>query len=68
EALRSFAPIKVPEGEYLMLGDNRDNSKDSRYIGLVKRELITGRVKRLMYSLNGDHYYMPRFDRFGAQL
>lgn len=68
EALRSFGPIHVPEGEYLMLGDNRDNSKDSRYIGLVKRELITGQVRRLMYSLNGDQYYMPRFDRFGAKI
>ena len=68
EALRSFAPVKVPEGEYLMLGDNRDNSKDSRYIGLVKRELITGQVRRLMYSLNGDQYYKPRFDRFGAKI
>lgn len=68
EALRSFGPVHVPEGEYLMLGDNRDNSKDSRYIGLVKRELITGQVRRLMYSLNGDQYYMPRFDRFGAKI
>jgi len=68
EALRSFAPVKVPEGEYMMLGDNRDNSHDSRYIGLVKRELITGQVKRLMYSLNGDQYYSPRFERFGAKI
>ncbi|WP_370529103.1 signal peptidase I [Undibacterium sp. KW1] len=68
EALRSFGPVKVPEGEYMMLGDNRDNSQDSRYIGLVKRELITGQVKRLMYSLNGDQYYSPRFDRFGAKI
>ncbi|MFZ6759908.1 signal peptidase I [Undibacterium sp. Ji50W] len=68
EALRSFQPVTVPEGEYMMLGDNRDNSRDSRYIGLVKRELITGQVKRLMYSLNGDQYYSPRFDRFGAKI
>ncbi len=67
-ALRTFAPVKVPEGQYMMLGDNRDNSKDSRYIGLVKRELITGQVKRLMFSLNGDHYYLPRFDRFGSKV
>ena len=68
EAMRSFGPVKVPQGEYLMLGDNRDNSRDSRYIGLVKRELITGQVKRLMYSLNGDQYYLPRLDRFGAKI
>lgn len=65
-AMRSFGPVKVPAGEYLMLGDNRDNSRDSRYIGLVKRELITGQVKRLLFSLNGDNYYLPRFERFAA--
>ncbi|MFZ6847177.1 signal peptidase I [Undibacterium sp. RuRC25W] len=67
-AIRTFAPVKVPEGQYMMLGDNRDNSKDSRYIGLVKRELITGQVKRLMFSLNGDHYYLPRLERFGFKV
>lgn len=65
-AMRSFGPVTVPEGEYLMLGDNRDNSKDSRYIGLVKRELITGQVKRLMFSLDADSYYRPRFERIGS--
>ncbi|MBC3886601.1 signal peptidase I [Undibacterium griseum] len=65
-AMRSFGPVSVPEGQFLMLGDNRDNSKDSRYIGLVKRELITGKIKHLMFSLDGDRYYMPRFERFGS--
>ncbi|MEB0139092.1 MULTISPECIES: signal peptidase I [unclassified Undibacterium] len=67
-ALRSFGPLTVPPGQYLMLGDNRDNSKDSRYIGLVKRELITGQVKRLMFSLDGQRYYLPRLERFGAAI
>ena len=68
EAMRSFGAVKVPQGQYMMLGDNRDNSKDSRYIGFVKRELITGQVKRLMFSLNGDNYYLPRFERIGAKV
>jgi signal peptidase I len=34
----------------------------------VKRELITGRVKRLMFSLDYDNYYLPRFERIGAKL
>jgi len=67
-SMRNFGPVRVPDGEYLMLGDNRDNSKDSRYIGFVKRELITGQVKRLMFSLNGDDYYLPRIERSGAKL
>lgn len=68
KALRSFGPVTVPSGQYLMLGDNRDNSKDSRYIGFVKRELITGQVKRVAISFDANHYYLPRVDRVGVAL
>ncbi|MCX7174275.1 MAG: signal peptidase I [Proteobacteria bacterium] len=67
-AMRSFGPVTVPEGEYLMLGDNRDNSKDSRFIGFVKRELLTGRVRHVAFSLDTEKYYLPRPARFGAAL
>ena len=67
-ALRTFGPVTVPPGQYLMLGDNRDNSRDSRYIGFVKRELITGRVERIAFSLDTERYYLPRLHRFGAAL
>jgi signal peptidase I len=67
-ALRSFDAVTVPAGHYMMLGDNRDNSNDSRFYGFVKRELITGRVKRLMFSLDYDNYYLPRVERIGAKL
>ncbi len=39
-----FGPVKVPEGRYLVLGDNRGNSRDGRYFGFVKREAILGRA------------------------
>ncbi|MBC3880438.1 signal peptidase I [Undibacterium sp. LX40W] len=68
QSIQSFAPTTIPEGQYVMLGDNRDNSRDSRYFHFVKRELITGRVSRLMFSLDYENNYMPRFDRIGARV
>jgi signal peptidase I len=39
-----FGPTRVPDGEYLVLGDNRGNSKDGRYFGWVSRGAILGRA------------------------
>jgi len=47
-----------------MLGDNRDNSRDSRRIGLVARERITGRAHTVAFSVDYEAYYFPRLDRF----
>lgn len=62
--LGSFGPVTVPEDHYLVMGDNRDNSADSRVIGFVPREEIAGRAKTVVLSLNYDNYYLPRADRF----
>ena len=62
-ARRDFAPITVPAGHYFVLGDNRDNSGDSRYFGVVPRASITGRSSRVLYSLDADDYYLPRWER-----
>jgi len=67
-AARSFGPVVVPEGQYLMLGDSRDNSKDSRYIGFVPRDSIVGRAFRVAYSLDAERWYRPRGDRFFTPL
>ena len=67
-ARRDFGPVTIPPGQYMMLGDNRDNSQDSRYIGLVPRELLIGRAVRILASADIKGNWHPRFDRFGKNL
>ncbi len=43
-------PYRIPEGHYFMMGDNRDNSRDSRYWGPVSRDLVVGRAMFVIWS------------------
>lgn len=67
-ARRDFAPITIPPDQFMMLGDNRDNSADSRYIGLVPRKLLIGRAVRVLVSADIEGDWMPRGERFGKKL
>ena len=64
----SFAPIVIPPDQYLMLGDNRDDSEDSRYFGLIPRERLIGRAERILVSADIKDRWQLRLARFGSSL
>jgi signal peptidase I len=63
-----FGPVVVPAGQYFVMGDNRDNSKDSRYFGFVDRDRIVGRVPSVAISLDPERHNAPRWHRFFTAL
>ena len=61
---RTFGPVTIPEEHYLVLGDNRHESADSRTYGFVPRDEIVGRSRTVVLSLDPANFYLPRADRF----
>jgi len=61
--LSSFSAVTVPTGHYLVLGDNRRHSADSRVYGFVPHSELKGKATAIAFSVNYDNYYIPRADR-----
>jgi len=66
--LSSFAPIEIPSDSYWVMGDNRDNSADSRVIGFVPRKELIGRAENVIISFDKENYYLPRDERYSVEL
>jgi signal peptidase I len=49
-----FGPVVVPPDQYFMMGDNRDNSADSRFWGCLQRDLIKGKALVIYWSYEAD--------------
>ena len=58
----NYGPYTVPPGELFMMGDNRDNSNDSRYWGTLEMDLVKGRAMFLYWSWDGQKSW-PRWNR-----
>ena len=65
----NFGPVTVPEDSYFVMGDNRDNSADSRFWGFLKKEDLVGKAEIIYFSRDSsasDPFGYVRWHRLGS--
>jgi signal peptidase I len=69
---RKFGPVTIPDGHYFMMGDNRDDSQDSRFWGFLPQSYIKGRALFIYWSFDtpdhGPGGFAPRWGRLFHQI
>ena len=70
---RKYGPVTVPEGQYFMMGDNRDDSQDSRYWGFLPQSYVKGRALFIYWSFDTPEDgspggFAPRWGRLFHQI
>jgi len=62
------AVMQVPQGSYLMIGDNRDNSQDGRWWGFVDEKLLVGKATRIWFNWDLQRSGGPVWSRIGNRI
>ena len=70
---RKYGPVAVPDGHYFMMGDNRDDSQDSRFWGFLPQSYVKGRALFIYWSFDvpddgSSSGFAPRWGRLFHQI
>ena len=65
---QDYGPVTVPTDQYFMMGDNRDNSEDSRYWGFLPKSYIKGKAEFMYFSVSDEASMLGgiRWERIGT--